>query len=186
MTPIPIGRSYGCILADPPWAFKLYSAKGAKKSAQAQYECMDADALKRFAQDINLHHITAPNCGMLMWATFPMLPQAVELMAAWGFRYVSGGAWAKADATGVDFGTGYWYRNAADLWLLGTRGKPPIRSRRERNLVLARRGRHSAKPANLHDQAERMFEGPYLELFARERRPGWSTYGNEIGGFNED
>lgn len=182
--PIPIGRSYGCVIADPPWRFELYSEAGEEKSAQAQYDCMDMAGLKRFARDINLDFICAPDCGMLMWATFPMLPQAIELMAEWGFRYTSGGPWAKVGDDGtMDFGAGYWLRCAAELWLLGLRGNPAILTRSERNLIMGRRGKHSEKPDDLHQKAERMFRGPYLELFARRPRPGWDVFGNELGGF---
>ena len=183
LRPIPLGRSYGCVIADPPWRFELYSKEGEEKSAQAQYDCMDMAGLKRFGREINLDFLCAPDCAMLMWATFPMLPQGLELLAEWGFRYTSGGAWAKADDTAIDFGAGYWYRCAAELWLFGLRGQPAVCTRSERNLILQRRGAHSAKPDDLHHQAERMFRGPYLELFARRRFPGWDAYGNELGGF---
>jgi N6-adenosine-specific RNA methylase IME4 len=183
--PIPLGRSYGAVLADPPWRFKLYSELGEEKSAQAQYDCMDMAALKRFGREINLDFLCAPDCGLVMWGTFPMLPEAIDLLAEWGFRYTSGGAWAKSDGETSDFGAGYWYRSAAEFWLLGLRGHPAIRSRSERNLILARRGKHSEKPDDLHRQIERQFKGPYLELFARRPRPGWDCYGNEVGGFVE-
>lgn len=177
--PIPLGRSYGCVIADPPWRFELYSPAGEEKSAQAQYSCMDLPGLKQFGRDIQLDFLCAPDCGMLMWGTCPMAPQAFDLLAAWGFRFTSMGVWGKTNG----FGPGYWYRGAAEFWLLGLRGHPPVLSHSERNLILAPVTKHSEKPGDLHQQAERMFKGPYLELFARRPRKGWDSYGNEIGGF---
>lgn len=114
-----------------------------------------------------------------------MLPQAIDLMAAWGFRFCSAGAWAKQSSTGAKwaFGTGYAYRSAAEFWLLGTIGKPTYRSRSERNLIVAPVREHSRKPSAMHEQIERLFDGPYCELFGRQQRPGWSVWGNQTDTF---
>lgn len=81
------------------------------------------------------------------------------------------------------FGTGYIYRSAAELWLLGVRGQPQERTRRTRNLIIAERREHSRKPDEMTAMLERQFVGPYLELFARERRAGWDAWGNQIDKF---
>ncbi len=173
--------SYSVILADPPWRFENWSRKGEHKGAAAQYDCM---ALQDIAQ-LPVGHLAAPDATCIMWATFPMLREAVALMEAWGFTFKTGGAWAKQSCTGASwsFGTGYIYRGASELWLLGTIGKPRVRSRSIRNLIVAPVREHSRKPDQMHEDIERLYPGPYCELFARERRPGWDAWGNETDKF---
>lgn len=181
---LPNFGGYGVGLADPAWDFENWSAKGVEKNASAHYDCMTLDELKALRIQIGLDFAFAPDAAMVMWATFPMLRQALELLDAWGFTYVSGGAWAKMTVNGKQaFGTGYLYRSAAELWLLGTRGNPKIKSRSVRNMIIAERREHSRKPDQMHEDIERLFDGPYLEMFARSRRPGWDSWGNEVGKF---
>lgn len=173
---------FGVVLADPPWKFENWSAAGESKNAARHYPCMDQDELKAFARDINLDFICAPDCALFMWATFPMLPDAIDLMAAWGFAYKSGGAWAKLARNGNPaFGAGYLYRSASEVWLLGVRGAPAVLHHDVRNLILAERREHSRKPDKMYADIERLFGGPYLELFARSQRPGWTAWGNQVG-----
>jgi len=175
---------YGVILADPPWRFQNYSVKGEQKNPTAHYACMDLAAI----QALPVSQLAAPDCALVMWATAPMLPQALETLAAWGFAFKSAGAWAKQSSTGAAwaFGTGYCYRSAAEFWLLGTIGRPRQRSRSTRNLIVAPVREHSRKPDQMHADIEALFHGPYAELFAREQRPGWDAWGNEIGKFMGD
>ena len=107
---------YGVILADPPWYFRNYSAKGEEKNPVAHYDCMDAASLAA----LPVNQLAAPDCAMLMWATAPMLPEAITLLKAWGFTFKSAGAWAKQSSTGEKwaFGTGYCFRSAAEFFLL--------------------------------------------------------------------
>lgn len=183
--PIPIGRNYRVVLADPPWRFELHSERGEAKSAQAQYACMGQGELAGFAQMIGLDWLCAPDCTLVMWATFPMLGDALSLMREWGFRYVTGGCWAKLTTNGKPaFGTGYVLRSAAEPFLIGARGSAAVESRSERNLILAERREHSVKPEQMYRLVEALWPGgPYLELFARRRRAGWDCYGDELGGF---
>lgn len=175
---------YGAILADPPWYFRNYSAKGEMKNPVAHYDCMDMAALER----LPVNHLAAPDCAMFMWATAPMLPQAIYLLAAWGFTFKSAGAWAKQSSTGKAwaFGTGYCFRSASEFYLLGTRGKPKVQSRSIRNLIVAPVREHSRKPDDLHAHAEALFEGPYAELFGREQREGWEVWGNQTEKFTTE
>jgi N6-adenosine-specific RNA methylase IME4 len=182
--PPPIGP-FRVILADPPWKFANWSQAGEGRNPTRHYSCMTLAELKAFPREIGLDFICAPDCALLMWSTFPMLPQSMELLAAWGFKYKSGGAWTKLTKDGrPHFGTGYIYRSAAELWLLGTRGKPKTRSASVRNAILAERRENSRKPDQMHADIERLYAGPYLELFAREDRPGWTVWGNETGKFS--
>ena len=174
---------YGAILADPPWYFRNYSARGEEKNPVAHYDCMDAGALAA----LPVSQLAAPDCALLMWATAPMLPDAINLMQAWGFTFKSAGCWAKQSKTGEKwaFGTGYCFRSAAEFFLLGTIGRPAICSRSVRNLIVAPVREHSRKPEDQYHMAEQLFAGPYLELFARQSRPGWDSWGNETDKFDE-
>jgi len=175
---------YGAILADPPWRFSNYSAKGEAKNPVAHYDCMTLGDI--IALPVN--HLAAPDCALLMWATAPLLPEAIETMRAWGFTYKSGAAWAKQSSTGQAwaFGTGYCFRSAAEFLLLGTTGKPKIMSRSVRNLIVAPVREHSRKPEDQYQMAEQLFRGPYAELFSRQSRPGWDCFGNEVGKFEPE
>ena len=172
---------YGTILADPPWRFRNFSAAGEEKNPVAHYDCMDAAALRA----LPVSQLAAPDCALFMWATAPMLPDAITLMMSWGFTYKSAGAWAKQSSTGDRwaFGTGYCFRSAAEFFLLGTIGKPKIHSRSIRNLIVAPIREHSRKPDDLHAHAEALYEGPRAELFARAPRPGWDVWGNQTDKF---
>lgn len=176
-------QHYRVILADPPWAFSTYSAKGLKKSAQGHYDCMSLDDIKA----LPVRDLADPaGCALFMWTTAPFLPEAFNVMAAWGFRYSTMGCWAKQSSTGRGwaFGTGYVYRGAVEPWIVGALGKPARVSRGVRNLIAAPTREHSRKPDQMRADVMRLFGGPYLELFARERAPGWDAWGNQVDRFN--
>jgi N6-adenosine-specific RNA methylase IME4 len=174
--------SYSVIMADPPWSFRHFSDRGQQKSAQKHYGCMGLDDIKA----LPVSQLAAPDSACIMWATAPMLPEAIDTLKAWGFAFKSAGAWAKQSSTGAAwaFGTGYVYRSAAEFWILGTIGRPRTRSRSIRNLIAAPVREHSRKPDRMRADVEALFDGPYLELFARETAPGWSSWGNQVGKFD--
>jgi N6-adenosine-specific RNA methylase IME4 len=173
---------YGVILSDPPWYFKNFSTKGEEKNPVAHYDCMDLAAIKA----LPVSQLARPDAVCVMWATAPMLPQAIATMAAWGFVFKSAGAWAKQSSTGEKwaFGTGYCYRSAAEFWLLGTLGTPRQKIRNVRNLIVAPVREHSRKPDKMRSDIESLWDGPYVELFAREKAPGWDAFGNQVGKFD--
>lgn len=173
---------YGCLLVDPPWRFSNYSAKGEEKNPVAHYDCMSVEDLARMP----VGDLAMPDCGMLMWATAPMLPEGIDLMRRWGFTFKSAAAWAKQSSTGQKwaFGTGYCFRSAAEFILLGTIGKPKIQSRSVRNLIVAPVREHSRKPDAQYEMAEALFAGPHAEVFSRGSRPGWDCFGDEVGKFD--
>lgn len=173
---------FGKMIADPPWRFALRSGKGEGKSPQAQYACADVETLAL----LPVETLAAPNCLMLMWATFPMLQEALWLMQQWGFRYVTGGAWHKRTVHGkTAFGTGYVLRSASEPFLIGARGQPAVKSRSERNIIDAVAREHSRKPDEQYDMMDRLAgDVAGIELFARQRWPGWQAWGNETGKFD--
>jgi N6-adenosine-specific RNA methylase IME4 len=173
---------YAVILADPPWRFATYSDRGRGRSAEAHYDCLSLPEIKRFLPS----GVAARDCALFLWTTDPLLPAALDVMAAWGFTYKTiGFYWAKTTLSGDGFpiGTGYYTRANPETCLLGTRGKPQRLSRSVRKLIIAPRREHSRKPDETYERIEALFAGPYLELFARLPRDGWDQQGNqsEIG-----
>lgn len=173
--------SYGLVMADPPWSFTLYSDKGATKSAQAHYTCMDLDVIKA----LPVGHLAAADAVLFLWATWPLLPQAFEVMAAWGFSYRTGGAWHKKTKNGMTaFGSGYRCRSASEPWLLGVAGRPAT-SRAHRNLIEGLAREHSRKPEEAYAWCETYLPGARrADLFSRETRPGWENWGAESTKFD--
>jgi N6-adenosine-specific RNA methylase IME4 len=174
-------RRYGVILADPPWSFKTWSAKGEGRSASQHYGVMTfADLCALPVADL-----AAPDCALFLWAIDPLLPRAVELIEAWGFTYKTVGfCWAKTNAGGGYFaGMGFWTRANSELCLLATRGRPQRRAKDVRRLVVAPRREHSRKPDEVRQRIERLVPGPHLELFGRSTALGWSSWGHEVGRF---
>jgi N6-adenosine-specific RNA methylase IME4 len=170
-------KRYGVILADPEWKFETWSPKGmTMTSADNHYPTSALDAIK--ARDIP--SISADNSVLFLWATVPMTPQAIEVMAAWGFGYVSGAVWVKDHA-----GTGYWFRNRHELLLVGTRGHIPAPAPGTQwdSVIEAAVGAHSEKPTAFYELVEAYFPNlPKIEINARKARPGWDNWGLEAPG----
>ena len=175
---------YGVIHIDPAWSYQLYSEAGHKKSPHAHYDCIPLDQMKAMP----VGHLAAPDSVMVMWGVFPMMPQAIDLMEHYGFEFKTGGAWAKQSPTGRKwaFGTGYIFRGAAEFYIVGTIGNPRLRSKSVRNLIVAPRREHSRKPDQIFTDIEALWDGPYLDLFGRQQRPGWTVWGNEADKFSPE
>jgi N6-adenosine-specific RNA methylase IME4 len=173
-------HSYDFIMSDFAWEFALRSDKGEAKSAQAQYKVMSLAEIK----DLPVLDLCAKNAVHWMWATNPMLPQAIEVMRAQGFEYKTAGTWLKTTVHGkIAFGTGYILRSSSEPFLIGTRGNPKTtKSVRSGFMGLARE--HSRKPEEAYSAAERLMpRARRLELFSRTNRPGWDHFGDETGKF---
>lgn len=186
MTPWPFEgldrAGYGLIYADPPWRFRTWNETNQTKAPSAHYAIMELDAIKA----LPVADLAAPDCILIMWAVAPMIDQALAVMAAWGFKFKTAGAWAKQSSTGQKwaFGTGYLLRSAAEFFLIGTRGQPRSAVRDVRNLVVAPIREHSRKPDGLRADLERMFPAlPRVELFARVATPGWAAWGDQVERF---
>lgn len=176
-------RPYGgfdLIMADPPWQFTLFSDKGEKKSAQAKYRCQGL----RWIEALPLDALAAENCVLVLWATNPMLPQAIEVMRTWGFTFKTAGHWVKTTTHGkIAFGTGYILRSAGEPFLIGTRGKP-VTKRNVRSVISGLRREHSRKPEEAFQAFEALMpEAKRIEVFSRQAREGWAAWGNEAGKF---
>lgn len=172
---------YGLIMADPPWLYETYSDKGHAKAPQGQYDCMGLDDIKA----LTVGHHAARDSVLWLWATNPMLPQAFEVMDAWGYRFVTAGHWVKRTKHGkLAFGTGYVLRCAGEPFLIGATGSPET-ARNVRSVIEGPVREHSRKPDEAYAAAEALTSGPYLDLFSRQPRPGWDAWGNEATKFGE-
>ncbi len=184
-------RHFGAIVADPPWRFKTYNDAGRnrcpdwkrfKGSPARHYEVMDLDAVKA----LPVESLAAKDCALFLWALAPMLPEAFDVIAAWGFHFRTVAfTWAKVTRDGRPaIGCGYWTRAGSELCLLATRGSPKRLDRGVRQLILEPRREHSRKPDCVLERIRQLVPGPYLELFARERQPGWFVWGDQTDRFD--
>jgi N6-adenosine-specific RNA methylase IME4 len=177
---------YGAIYADPPWHFRNWSAKGTGRNAVSHYDCLDFDALAA----LPIAELAADDCALFLWAVDPLLPRAFDLLRAWGFEYKTVAFyWVKLNASRrheADYftGLGYWTRANPEQCLLATRGKPSRKAKDVRRLIVEPRREHSRKPDQVRERVERLVDGPYLELFARETKPGWQCWGDQAGLFD--
>lgn len=174
-------QAYGLVMIDPPWRFDLWSDKGEEKSAQAQYRCMSLDDIAR----LPVADLAGPDCLLWLWATAPLLPRQIEIMARWGFRFVTSGVWVKTTVNGkIGFGTGYVLRSAHEPFLIGAIGEPRT-TRGVRSVLMGEAREHSRKPASAYAAAEALIPGARrADVFSRERRPGWEAFGDEVGKFD--
>lgn len=184
-------KRYGVILADPEWRFETWGEGGMDRAADNHYPTSPTEAI--MARPVG--NLAADDCVLFLWATAPMLPDALEVMAAWGFQYKSQVIWRKAAIIGVDLaaggsfetttlvlGTGYWFRNAHEILLVGARGNVPAPAMGDQfpSIIDASPGRHSEKPEAFHALIEAYFPHlPKIELNARAARPGWDCWGAE-------
>ena len=185
------GKRYGAILADPPWSFRAWSGNSipARKygTADAHYPTMTMDDIAA----LPVANYAADDCALFCWIVWPSLPDALRVIEAWGFAYKTCGfAWVKGNSLPLfpdDFkdkmGLGYWTRANSEVCLLATRGKPKRLNADVRQIIQAPLREHSRKPDEIYERIERLVDGPYLEMFARQRALGWDAWGNEVGKF---
>jgi N6-adenosine-specific RNA methylase IME4 len=189
---------FGTIVADPPWAFTFSTRKseagnnGWRGSTDRHY----ANLSMRQLRDLPIPDVAADDCVLWLWAVNAMLDDACNLLKHWGFDYKNTLTWAKtASHGGPAVGMGFWMRGATEHLLLGVKGKPkPLRRNQPtwfaaadpdwRDPVFSGAlyeppGRHSAKPDRAYEVIETLTPGPYLDVFARRQRDGWTCWGDE-------
>lgn len=186
---------YPIILADPPWHFQNYNGapgeknprqdrrgKAGTRSAQSHYATMSLEDIKA------LPIPAADDAVLLLWACWPLLPEALEVITAWGFEFKTlAWVWVKANPAGMGhyMGLGYWTRANSEPCLLATRGKAIKRqSKNVLSLIYSAVREHSRKPDEQYSKIDRLFgkDLPRLEMFARRAQPGWDVWGNEAPG----
>jgi len=163
-------RRYDVILSDPPWRYAF--SRSASRRIENQYPTMATD-------DICALEVPSDDDAVLfLWSTSLHLPDALRVMASWGFSYRSSLVWDK-----VAMGCGYWARIQHELLLVGIKGRfrPPIPSLRVRSVLSIPRTMHSRKPPEVRDMIARWYPAARkLEMFARERAEEWDAWGNEV------
>lgn len=175
------GQRFSTVLADPPWQFQNRTGKVAPEHRRLnRYETMTLDDIKALP--------VASFCGdtahLYLWVPNALLPDGLAVLAAWGFQYKSNIVWHKVRKDGGPDGrgVGFYFRNTTELILFGVRGKnartlQPGRS--QVNIICSQKREHSRKPDEAYGLIERCSPGPFLEMFARGARPGWSAWGNQ-------
>lgn len=180
--------SYDLLAVDPPWLFDLRSDKGEEKSAQAQYGCMTDEEILA----LPVGHLVGANSWIFLWATAPKLPLAIDCLKAWGFVYKTNLAWRKVFESGASaMGTGYVARSMHEIVLVGAIGRPArtaaIESVFETAMFDGVRREHSRKPEEFYRLIDEAFAPEHYrraDVFARQSRPGWETFGNESTKFD--
>jgi N6-adenosine-specific RNA methylase IME4 len=165
--PTPAFKRYRTILADPPWDIQQKGSLGAVR----HYPLMTAEDICALPVD----RLTAEDAHLWLWVTNASLHAGQAVMESWGFTYRSCLTWIKPR-----FGLGNYLRNQTEHLLLGTHGKAPVLFRGQGTWFYAPLQEHSHKPEEQYAIIERCSPGPYLELFARRNRAGWSVWGNEV------
>src|ERR1700730_17871909 len=175
------GRGLGTILADPPWQFTNKTGKVAPEHKRlSRYGTMKLDEIMA----LPVAQLAAPTSHLYLWCPNAMLPEGLAVLKAWGFTYKSHVVWHKIrkDGGSDGRGVGFYFRNVTELILFGVRGKNAgtlAPGRRQVNLLATRKREHSRKPDEQYAIIEACSPGPYLELFGRGTRKGWTTWGNQ-------
>lgn len=179
MIPFP-DKKYSIIYADPPWG---YQNRGTRAAANKHYDVMTVEDIKRMGVGA-AGGIANDDCALFMWATFPMLKEALDVIEAWGFTYKTVAFnWVKQNKNGAGLfmGLGNWTRSNSEICLLAVKGKPKRVSASVHSVILSPLQQHSRKPDEVRDRiVELMGDLPRIELFARETAPGWDSWGNEV------
>lgn len=172
---------YNIIYADPPWNYKFQSPTASNRpnsqraaGVRYYYDTMSVNDIKQ----LKIQSITEQDAVLYLWATNPMLQEALDVMQAWGFKYKTTITWHKLCCKGM----GYWFRGHTEHLLFGVRGKVKAFRSLQHNIIAHPVGKHSEKPAIFRQMIE--LASPHLtrriELFAREKVEGWDAWGNQI------
>ena len=164
---------YGLIVADPPWAYD--QAPSQEDRVDQQYPTLTDSQIVR---ECPVHDLSADCAVLYLWATAPRLPSALKVMREWGFEYKTSMVWIKPS-----IGLGFWCRARHEHLLIGTKGgfKPPEMGTQPDSVIEAERTGHSVKPQSVYDMLAELYpDVARIDAFARAKREGWDTWGNEI------
>ncbi|MDW7646459.1 MAG: MT-A70 family methyltransferase [Desulfuromonadales bacterium] len=181
-------KKFATVLADPPWQFANRTGKMAPEHKRLnRYPTMDLQAIK----DLPVEAIVKDTAHLYLWVPNALLAEGLEVMSHWGFTYKTNLIWYKIRKDGGPDrrGVGFYFRNVTEIILFGTRGKnartlQPGRS--QENIISTQKREHSRKPDEQYDLIESCSPGPYIELFARGPRKGWSVWGNQSDEYQPD
>jgi len=169
---LPKGK-YSLIYADPPWEYRI--EKGARGLTKDQYPVMSLEDIS----NLDISNLTAEDCILFLWATSPLLEDAFSVINSWGFMYRTSIVWVKTESMGL----GYYVRVNHELLLICKKGEhlTPAPKSRPDSVIYSKRRKHSQKPDEVYKIIEKMYPADKkIELFARNKRKGWSSWGNEV------
>ena len=175
------GRVFKTIMADPPWRFQNSTGKVAPEHKRlSRYGTMTLANISA----LPVAQLAAETSHLYLWVPNALLPEGLSVLEAWGFSYKSNIVWHKIrkDGGSDGRGVGFYFRNVTEILLFGVKGKnartlAPGRS--QVNIIQTRKREHSRKPDEQYKVIEACSPGPYLELFSRGSRQGWTTWGNQ-------
>lgn len=172
---------FGTILADPPWEFQNSTGKVAPKHKRLKrYETMNLEEIKLMP----VSRLSANKSHLYLWVPNAFIKEGIEVMEEWGFKYKTNIVWHKIRKDGGPDGrgVGFYFRNTTELVLFGVKGTK-VRTlrpgRTQVNIIRTRKREHSRKPDELYKIIEKCSWGPFLELFARGKRKGWTSWGDQ-------
>lgn len=174
-------KRFATVLADPPWQFQNRTGKVAPEHRRlSRYGTMDLQAI----MDLPVSKLSADTSHLYLWVPNALLPDGLKVLEAWGYTYKSNIVWRKIrkDGGSDGRGVGFYFRNVTELVLFGVKGKNARTlqpGRTQVNFLETRKREHSRKPDEFYDIVESCSPGPYLEMFARGPREGWSVWGNQ-------
>ena len=179
---ISLGRAeFRTVLADPPWRFQNRTGKMAPEHKRlSRYGTMSLDEI----MELPVAQAVQPRAHLYLWVPNALIVEGLEVMRRWGFTYKTNLVWYKTRKDGGPDGrgVGFYFRNVTELLLFGIRGtsnrtlKP---GRTQTNIIVQRKREHSRKPDEQYRLIERCSPGPYLEMFARHHREGWTQWGDQ-------
>jgi N6-adenosine-specific RNA methylase IME4 len=175
------GEKFGAVLSDPPWRFANRTGKMAPEHRRlSRYSTMELEEI----MELPVAQCVLPQSHLYLWVPNALVLEGLEVMRRWGFTYKTNLVWYKVRKDGGPDGrgVGFYFRNVTELVLFGVRGglRTLQPGRRQTNVMVKQKREHSRKPDELYPIIEQCSPGPYLELFARGRRSGWSQWGDEI------
>lgn len=183
-----INERFSTLLADPPWQFQNRTGKVAPEHRRLnRYATMTLNDIKA----LPIGQVSADTAHLYLWVPNALLPEGLAVMMAWGFQYKANIVWHKIRKDGGPDGrgVGFYFRNTTELVLFGVKGKNArtlSAGRRQVNILKTQKREHSRKPDEFYGIVESCSPGPYLELFARGSRPGWTVWGNQADDYAPD
>jgi N6-adenosine-specific RNA methylase IME4 len=180
-------KRFSTILADPPWQFNNRTGKVAPEHKRLnRYSTLSLQEIC----EIPVYIAAEKEAHLYMWVPNALLPEGLEVMKAWGFSYKTNVVWHKVRKDGGPDGrgVGFYFRNTTEIILFGIRGKMRTLApgRTQVNIIRSMKQEHSRKPDEQYKLIQSCSPGPYLELFARGKRPGWTTWGNQAEDYDID
>ena len=175
-------KKYNIIYADPPWSYNKRNNKNTKfgGGAMGHYPTLGFNDI----YDLPIDKLSADNCALFLWVTFPKLNQCMKTFEHWGFEYKTiAFNWVKTNKKNDKpfFGVGYYTKSNTEVCLLGIKGKMKPISNYVSSVIIEPKEQHSKKPSIVRNKIVELFgDIPRVELFARQKTDGWDSWGNEI------